>query len=219
MNFDSVKQANVKDEYKEIYRFIWNNIIYITTQEILNLAQTLTITSEDDQKYDACLVGRNSGSEKWLANQLYPSIPTITDLTENLKHVLLIDDACYSGTNICSLLDQPNRSTKTFFHIKICVATEEGIKVIRNFLDDCKVSYSVECGRLVPTISEIVKQSGYDMNWKKYNEIVEPGTTNYYDGPIYDCSTVALEYKIANCFGTVEAFILPFLQSIPKKSY
>jgi len=108
--------SQIKDEqYKKIVQFIIENTKYVTTNELLEklsimINQYLTNANEDFYIY---LDHQFIGTEHYLVSRFYdiikvsPFFKGFVSLDSDLHsgNVLFIDDAIYSGNQLCSILD------------------------------------------------------------------------------------------------------------------
>lgn len=89
------------------------------------------------------------GSEHWLTHLLWPELRqlncTVVDRLEDIKdgHVVIIDDAIYSGCHMAGLLDELATADCTF-HLIIPFVTNEGLATVKSACPGELISYHQE---------------------------------------------------------------------------
>lgn len=178
------------------------------------------------------------GSEQWLATLFYEHlgcpgvITTLKNLSKGEHHILLLDDAIYSGTNLLSLIDEQTYDLahdagmlqsellhggwKLIFHLVVGLSSPYGTSMIHNRLLDMGVFVHIYTGSSLKPIMEIVEDSGFPMDWKLYNRLLPrasgvPQIEIAFDEPDYNATTVWLEHKMPNEHGSVPFLLEPVL--------
>jgi hypothetical protein len=192
------------------------------------------------------------GSEHWLSIYFYDDlgrphvVSDLSKLNKGTYDILILDDCIYSGIHLVGLIDGSTYDLSQKlgvdrekfkengiilnFHIICALSTKQGIETIEDVGKYIHMNVNLYIGNMMETISDIVSKDNYNMNWKVYNDLIEPRNNpelikvlgdeykQKTDGPLYNSTTVWLEHKIANRFGSIPEIIEPVMKNKPDRS-
>ncbi len=217
-------------EEADVYDFVWRHCQFYTTAEVIEL-----VGRAIDQFLDQCtapfvlfIAAHKWGSEQWMASVFLERlgrprvIRRLDELPAGRHHVLLLDDAAYTGANLASGLDEQlyeltqkqDTVHRAFdFSVAVGLATAGAEATLRTQAEAHGHRLAVFSAQRMKTISTIVREEGYPMNWRVFNALTQGSqTAECADCPDYDPTTVWLGHKIANVFGSIPTFLTPVLR-------
>lgn len=162
-------------------------------------------------------------SECWLLVEIFDLIPKhfqiFTGKTEirDVDHLIIIDDAVYSGVRMTSLIDWYVNQNKLSLHLITALATNSGQNTIMKFVTEenqhkkRQLSVRFYFDQLIETVTELFSEM---KSWKYYNTLMnvlaenptskeQVIVSNQDNEPEYDPTTVFLENKLPGEFSTV----------------
>ena len=225
-------------EEKLVYIFVWNHCKYYPTQIMIDFLRS-ALKRFMKSVSNFCIFSNPSkwGSEQWLITVFYDMLgrPNIVQdfsvLPPGTYNFLLLDDAAYSGINLSKIFDfkmdtfakklglnnateLPSAGYNISFYIVVAFASSVALNLFSKYPCVKRVFKTVK----TKTISEIVEEEKYPMDWRLYNTIAEPNEEPKETGPNYDVTTVWFCHKIANSFGSVPAFLKPVMLNATNRS-
>jgi hypothetical protein len=233
---DFIKKYSLNDKMIKIMYDLIENVRYFTTLEIVYKFRKSFIQFLNDynknENYYLLVPTSKYGSEHWLLSQILDLIPNNikliskdTQLISDVKNIVIIDDAIYSGNNVTGTIDEFLYEIEIFDNLEINIITalctysgERSINENIKHMTDKNVITNFYNQNKIKVLSEIFTHYTND-DWNTYNELmflildennneeqkkyILDSMMENYGIPVHDCTTIYLKHKIPNEFGTI----------------
>lgn len=227
---------NTRSECVPILQQVINKIQFFSSQEIIDKVRTQFKLFVETQGSNKCAIIVDTdkwGSDHWILVEIYDLIPEhfiICDekhVSESIDHVVIIDDAIYTGSHVSGLVY--NFMTQKSITIISALATVSAKSIIElySMLKGKEIGtkqktidfyYDTE----IPVICQIFEDD-QSMDWKCYNILMEEIVYDYVNQsrPNYttwgdaknNCTMVYLEHKIPEALCTIKYVISSIVAS------
>lgn len=216
----------IKDEtYRKLVQYILDHTIYLTMDELITgTRRLLSLVLEKIKDPFYILLPTKIGSEWWFTAKVYDlysihpcfgGFVTQVDLIKS-GHVIIIDDAIYSGFNMIEIFDNLDENLPLedlTFHIITPVSTTTGEANIRSAYTCKKMKLNFYYERLFRPLMHLIPHSGYDDNFLSIPDTSYASTLPLDLQPIfnrtridfmdiYSAVPVYFDHKVANGYGS-----------------
>lgn len=213
---------------QNIIRYVWTKARYISLSEMfqkLDIAMERFLARKRELGVTFLLYKfAKWGSENWLASIYYAQLGRPRAYTwehnmpNNEYHVVVIDDAAYSGNSLFfnSSDIQGFMTPKKTIHIYfiLAFATRRAIRRLLS-LQTHNTRVYLFIGEVITTITEYVTIDSFPMNWRLFNKI---NTCSSERDVGEDVATIWFEHKLACDVSTIHNFLNGLLLIPPDRS-
>lgn len=198
-------------------RFIPHNILIDNIEQSINAFMSMNIPF--------ILFKRSYiKSNNWLSSIFYEKLKNPLTYTEdnelssekNTYHVVIIDDAAYTGTSmvhiICESLVAIPESSCIHIHIILGFITNIAINRImacNSWNDEEKICIHLYAGEIIPTMREIVDKDNFNMDWNIFHLI---------NGSKSNVTNIWFPHKIADNVSTIRGFLKDVVKDLEDRS-